>query len=171
MINCTWLPELIVCNNFGRFIEYQDVIYELFKKDFILSHPTFDYKRVNIRKHPMDQGKEEAFFHVTCKDYSNVGDRVPDPRRCERIRWVRSFIENFLCHRDECFNCDGIKVWNQPYHSTSRTHIFLSEERYVVVLEKRAEYYLLLTAYYIEEDHSLAKLIRRYERYKAEDAS
>jgi len=78
----------------------------------------------------MQYGKEEAFFHITCQNYLNIGDRVPDLRRCERIRWVKKFIENHKC-KNLCNNCSGILVWEKPYKNTTRVHIMLKEEKYI----------------------------------------
>lgn len=83
----------------------------------------------------------------------------------ERIRWVRKFIENNRSHC-ELIDCSGIKMWNKPFKNTHRTHILLEEERYIVVLEKRDTYYLLITAHYLDIDHSLRKKVAEYEKYK-----
>ena len=171
--NC-WIPKLEYFEDYNTgddysksWQSYQDVLYEIFKRDFIDSHPTFEDKNVNIRRHPMSFGKEEAFFHTTCQDYLKDGERVPDFRRCERIRWIRAFIENYNCDPSRCDDCDGIKVWSEPYKNTTRVHLLLAEERYMVVLERRESYCLLITAFYFEHDHALEKKLKHYEAYKA----
>lgn len=166
MIDCKWLPDLIICEDLSKFNEYQENIYQIFKKDFIETHPEFFGKQVKIRFHPMEYGKEEAFFHVTCQDYLKDGERVPDLRRCERIRWVRGFIENYNCDSSICTSCDGIKIWDEPYKSNIRTHILLEPERYLVVVEKRPSYCLLITAFYFDQEHRLEKALKRYKTYK-----
>lgn len=88
---------------------------------------------------------------------------MPDFRRCERIRWVRAFIENYNC---DTIQCEGIKVWSKPYRSTTRVHMLLKEECYMVVLEQRASYCLLIMAFYFEQDYSLRKKLHHYEQYK-----
>lgn len=164
MLNCKWLPDLLPCEDLNLWAEYEGALYSIFKADFIDSHPQFEGKQVNIRKHPMVYGKEEAFFHVTCQDYSKTGNRDPDLRRCERIRWVRSFIENYNCDSSSCPNCDGVKVWREPYKSNNRVFILLEEERYMVIVEPRKEYCLLITAFYFDQDHRLEKILKRYRR-------
>lgn len=162
-----WLPKLEFWDDYDRdYSKYQEALYEIFQNDFIKNHPVFEGKQVNIRKHPIEFGKEEAFFHVTCKDYLNDGEREPDFRRCERIRWVRAFIENYNCDISQCEECDGIKVWSEPYKNKTRVHILLEEERYMVVVEPRDSFCLLITAFYFEQDHSLRKKLRHYEQYK-----
>lgn len=164
MQSICWLPDLIYCEDLTHWPEYESNIYDIFFNDFISSCPIFCNKRVAVRHHPKLYDKEEAFYHVTCQDYQYNHDRSPDLRRCERIRWIRSFIENYSsCDSSICIDCDGIKLWNEPYKSTYRTYLLLEEERYVVVLEKRDSYFLLITAFYIEQDHYLRKLIKRFE--------
>ena len=161
-----WLPEQEYYENYNSWDDYINVLYDIFKNDFIDSHPSFEGKQVNIRKHPIEYGKEEAFFHVTCQDYLKSNNRVPDLRRCERIRWVRAFIENYSCDPSLCELCDGVKVWTEPYKSNFRVHILLEEERYMVVVERRESYCLLVTAFYFDQDHSLRKKLKNYEKYK-----
>lgn len=163
-----WLPERICYDDYGgNWTNYEDAIYSIFKGDFVDGKPYFENKQVRIRKHPMEDDKEEAFFHVTCKAYQKNGERVPDFRRCERIRWVRSFIENYECDPTQCEDCDGIKIWREPYRANYRVHLLLEEEKYIVVLENRETYCLLITAFYIEYEHTLNKTLKRYGKYRA----
>lgn len=166
MSNSCWLPELEYLGDYQNDWKlYENALYSIFKADFVDSRPSFEGKQVNIRRHPIEYNKEEAFFHVTCQDYLKDGQRVPDFRRCERIRWVRSFIENYQCDNSKCPDCDGIKVWSEPYKSTTRVHILFEEERYMVVLERRESYCLLITAFYFDHDHALEKKLKHFERY------
>jgi hypothetical protein len=161
-----WLPPQELFENYDSdWKAYEAGLYSIFKADFIDSKPMFENKQVNIRKHPMEYDKEEAFFHVTCYDFRKDKNRIPDFRRCERIRWVRSFIENYNCDPTNCPGCDGVKVWEEPAGTNIRVHLLLEEERYLVVIEKRANYCLLVTAFYIEYDHSLEKRLSHYEEY------
>lgn len=162
-----WIPKQELFDDYDNdWKRYEAALYDIFKCDFIDSHPSFEGKQVNIRKHPMEYDKEEAFFHVTCQDYLKDGERVPDFRRCERIRWVKAFIENYNCDSSKCSECDGIRVWSEPYKSNSRVHILLEEERYMVVVERRDSYCLLVTAFYFDKDHTLEKKLKHYEKYK-----
>ena len=160
-----WIPKLEPYDGYDTWKDYEDLLYSIFKHDFIDSHPDFEGKRVAIRREPIEYGKEEAFFHVTCQDYSKEGDRVPDLRRCERIRWVRAFIENYNCDPSACPECEGVKVWSEPYKNNSRVHILLEEERYIVVIERRNTYCLLVTAFYFDQDHALKKKLKHYDIY------
>lgn len=163
--NC-WIPDLVTPDSLScGYDTYLDELYSIFKADFIDSRPKFRGLPVMIRKYPMEYGKEEAFFHITCKDFQKKRDRSPDFRRSERIKWCRTFIENYLCSDYACTTCDGIKVWDEPHKNTFQTCLLSEESRYIVVLEKRNSYYLLITAYYIDYDHTLKKKLAKYEAY------
>ena len=62
-----WLPDYEYYEGYDSWQEYEDTLYSIFKADFIDSYPQFDGKRVNIRRHPIEYGKEEAFFHIIGK--------------------------------------------------------------------------------------------------------
>lgn len=164
--NC-WLPEIeLLDDHGGEWSVYEKFIYDIFKHDFVDSPPYYEGQRVSVKKYPVENGKEDAFYHVTCEDYFKNSERVPDLRRCERIRWIRAFIENYRCDPSKCDGCDGVKVWKEPYKSRVRVHLLLEEERYIVILEPRKDYCLLITAFYLSYDHSLRKQLKHYEQYK-----
>lgn len=162
-----WIPEIIICEDLSRYSEYIEKLYNLFKRDFIDSQPAYNNAIIDIRRTPYDQGKEDGFWHVTCKDYHTGGERNADLRRCERIEWIRKTIENYDCNT-KCDECDGVLVWDQPYKGTFRTHFLLKEERYLVIIEPRKTYYILVTAFYIDEDSEpyYRKQLKQYEKFK-----
>ena len=167
MNDSCWIPNMELLDDYNNDWKiYQSALYGIFKHDFVDSHPFFKKIRVSIKHYPIEYGKEEAFFHTTCKDYTGNGERVPDLRRCERIRWIRAFIENYDCDPSRGSNCNGVKVWGEPYKSNTRIHILLEEEKYMVVLEKRKGYYLLITAFYFDYQNALEKQLKHYEQYK-----
>ena len=164
-----WLPCLEFLENYNNdWKVYESALYKIFTADFIDSKPTFEGKQINIRKYPFEYNREEAYFHVTCKDYTKNRNRAPDFRRCERIRWIRSFIENYKCDPIDCPDCDGIKVWEELRGTCKNVLLLLEEERYLVIIECRKKYCLLTTAFYLEEDHELEKRLKRYAAYRQE---
>lgn len=169
-MKCKWLPPLIPCENLGEFIAYDNYLYSIFRRDFIETHPEFQSYPVNIRRHPLQNGKEYTYFHVTSKDYDENTERCPDIRRCERIRWIRAFIENYFCDPTLCQDCDGIKYFEVPYKQTQRIYLFFEEEEYVVVLERREHYFLLITAFYVDYPNTRRKLLKKYNQYKTKGA-
>lgn len=157
MSNCDWLPDLEYFEDYHNdWKTYEAAIYKIFRDDLINKRLLYKNMRVFVRRYPIIDGREEAFWHVTCKDYNGTGDREPDFRRFERIRWIRAFIINY----------ENVKVWTEPYHNRSRIHLLLDEEKYMVILEKRKNYYLLITAFYLDYDHALKEQLKHYDEYK-----
>ncbi len=131
---------------------YYEEVYEIFKNDFLNKSKQlyFNSKEVRIKFQPKVDDKEQTFFHITSHDGQSASNRVYDYRRCERIQWVRQFIENYFCNNQKC-NCTGIHNWVQPFKNTYRTYIWCESKRFVVILEERSKYYLLITAFYVNE--------------------
>ena len=123
MDNCKWLPKIVECKDYTKWEEYLDCIYEIFKNDFIDSKPIFEGKSVNFRRAPMDGKFEHTFIHLTHKDEfhksSNPNDRMPDPRRAERIGWNRAIIDNYEC-KENCDECDKILYFEEYYKKRQR---------------------------------------------------
>ncbi len=170
MNNCKWLPKIVECEDYNKWNEYLDSIYEIFKKDFIDSRPIFEGKFVNFRKEPVDEKYEHAFIHLTHKKNElclsdNPNDRIPDPRRAERIGWNRAIIENYKCN-DNCCDCDKILYFEEYYKKNIRSYFLFKDVKFLVILEKRKKYNLLITGYYIEHENKMKKYIKKYEKYK-----
>lgn len=173
-IYCSWLPEesQINLNNLPSEI---DLAYNVFCNDFISSTPTFNGFPVRVRRYPEDKQKNRyfSFNHITTKDYSRINNknsseytkREPDIRRIERIAWVRKIIEHPVCSPKLDCNCEGIKTWYEEYKGTYRVNIMLESENFMIVLEKEnkdAEFYLLITAFYFNNDYEKNKRIKKY---------
>lgn len=151
------MPPLILLEDYdGNFEQYLEAVYAIFKRDFINSKPTWEGKRVALKKFPMEFGKEHTFYHITHEGHDEE-TRIPDFRRMERIAFSRVMIDNYAHPQ--------LKVWEKRINNSNRIHILNEEERFLVVLEKRQDYFLLWTAFYIEYDHALRKKLKEYEEY------
>lgn len=156
----TWLPALITLEEHaGNWDRYLKVIYGHFRRDFVLSQPRFKGSRVGIRRKPDDQDKEATFWHLISEGEED--ERYPNLRRCERIRWPRPIIEH---HEELC-----IKVWENQRRGKSNVCIWYEEVDYLVVLGRRRDYMLLLSAYPVQP-HTKRRLRREYEAYIANTA-
>lgn len=164
---CLNLPPLIELSDFnGNWTRYENQLYEIFLTDFVDSSPHLFGKPVRYRKNPMILDKIQAFFHITSENTSKLddpNDRIPDFRRCERIHWVRKFLENCGCHN----GC--IKFWPEKRGPYKRWHLLLEEVKFMVVVEEREDYNLLITSFYIERDHQLRKKLKKYNEYKEQE--
>jgi hypothetical protein len=153
-----WLPDLVGLNNYhGVWEEYIEAVYQYFKTDFIDSKPQFENRDVNLKRYPLFQGKESAFWHCTSEGKIEE-ERIPEIRRCERIRWPRPVIE----HSSE----DLIRCWHNKRGSDNRIVLWFYDYDYVVILADRGDYVLLWTTYLVTYKHTREKLLREYEESK-----
>jgi hypothetical protein len=152
-----WLPELVLFEDCGGdWKKYLNVLYDYFKKDFINSKPKFSGIEIALKKHPIVEGKEATFWHLISE--GNLEEnRLPNLRRCERIRWPRPMIENY--------NNPILKVWNNVRKYKTNVCIWFEKEEYLVVLAERKGYLLLWTAYLVTYNHQKRKLQKEYEAF------
>ncbi len=177
-LNECWIPETFPCCDLSRWASYDNELYGIFKTDWLDSCPTFMGLPVHIRHNPKWGDREEGFWHLTCCDYGKEGNgpesRNPDINRCERIRWPRAFVENYAtCEAcgDNGEECSGVFLWKaRSARGKWRYKLLHEDERYLVVLEPRKSYCLLITAYYLDDDRSLKSCLREYERSKSYNA-
>jgi len=152
-----WLPPLVLFNDYdGNWKNYLDAIYTWFKQDFINSKPLFQGRRLGLKRHPMAHGKEATFWHMI-QQGDIEEDRMPDLRRCERIRWPRPIIEHD--------NDPAIKIWRNRRGREERVCLWFTQENYLVILADRGDYIIPWTAYLVERSHRQRKLQREYDEY------
>ena len=156
------IVTLSECN--GDFSNYQEYLYSVFKNELYNNKVYYNGKPISLRRNPEYLDKEYSFFHLTCKDFDNTGneeDRVPDLRRCERLHWIKPGIET-----DHMTKCNQLcfKAYTKTVRNKERVHLFNESDRYMIVLEERSNYYLLVTAYYIEYDNTLQKKIKESQK-------
>ena len=153
-----WLPALLLLEQYeGDWERYIEAVYQYFKTDFIDSKPQFENKSVGLKRYPLFKQKEYTFWHCTSEGEEEQ-ERIPDIRRCERIRWPRPIIEH----------CDykAIRCWCNKRSSDKRILLWFYQEDYLVVLADRKKYVLLWTAYPVIYEHTKEKLMKEYEDYK-----
>lgn len=152
------LPELIALDDFGGdFSSFYEAAYQIFKLDFVDSRPNYKGKKLRLKAYPYIEGKEYTFYHFT-HDGDIEKERLPNLRRLERIGYPRPLIDNSE-HIE-------LKVWRNKRGTKDRILILHEDEKYLVVLEDRKAYILPWTAYYIEYNSKLKRLIKEYEEYK-----
>ncbi len=161
MSNPAWLPPLVFFSDYsGNWEAYLEAIYDYFKQDFVDSKPMFRGMRLGLKRHPMEQGKEATFWHMI-QQGKHEDERIPDFRRCERIRWPRPIIE----HNEE----GTIKVWWNKRKGGQRICLWFEQEDYLVILADRGNYILPWTAYLVKKPHQQRKLQKEYEKYCREN--
>ena len=85
------LPELFLFH--GNWQEYVDALYAIYEKEIVWGNLTFNGMPVKSQYRPPTDNKGYGFWHVI-SDGPVETDRIPDLRRCERIRWIAWAINN-----------------------------------------------------------------------------
>lgn len=162
MTNHSWLPAFVLLCDSGNDMKlYMDALYAFFRSDFVDGEAQFATRSVKPKEGTMDEGKEETFWHIISQMERGSNVRVPEVRRCERIRWPRAILDADAKTRH-------LKVWRkrQFYNGKEqrRVKIALEDFSYLVVLVEKPSYYLLITAYPVDRNHEVFKLRRDYGR-------
>lgn len=144
----------------GEWQTYCNILYAIFTHDFMETPPAFEGLTVSAIRAPMYEGKSGSFWHLISQGDVEE-ERLPDLRRCERIRWPRAIIDH----------ADDVKVWRNTRKNKIHVCLWLKEENYLVVLGQRNGYFILRTAYLIENEHQQRKLQKEYEAYIASVAT
>jgi len=159
------LPDLLELSDCsGDWSAYQEMVYQVFKEEFVLHIPKSD-KPIQIRSIPVEHQKENTFWHLVSEDNQNnpgESNRTIDIERCKRIRWIKYLIEakgseHVVWWKNERRRQNGKKSTNIV--------ISLLDFSYIVVLSDRRSYYLLLSAYPIRKDRKRDSLRQEYEQY------
>lgn len=144
------LPPLVLLTDYET-CSYIDAVYYFFRMDVIDANFTFLDLPVTYPWHPSYDNKHFCFWHLISQNYGNdkEEERIPDIRRCERIRWIAYVISN-------ANNCERVWCWEKEVR-TSRgrsTHIvlYLHEEKYMVILRRKNNRLELVTAYTKENE-------------------
>lgn len=152
------LTTLAECD--GDTEKYIEILYEIFKKDFIDSHPTFNNKPVLFDK-ALDGGKPNTFVHVTTETDTITKSRVLSLRRCERISWLRQIIDN---------NSDArVLVWTKEHYSrkrkTNRVCLYLECADYLVILDENKHGYYIITGIYVDYPYQKKRHLKEFEKF------
>ncbi len=133
------LPSLVFLEDFsGNWETYKQELYQIFL-DSIVNKLTFLNLPISCRYFQPIGEMHRCFWHLISEGALNDEDRIPDMRRCERIRWIAHLINNY---QDSAITC-----WENKRSSNNNTVLWLPPENYMVILSKRKNYYLLTTAY------------------------
>jgi hypothetical protein len=142
MSSTDWLPALVLLEDYeGHWPSYEEALYSHFFLDFVQAQPSVHGLRIAHRKHPLTNGREYTFWHLISEG-PNERDRIPSPRRCERIRWPRSLVD--------AEGSSKVRVWRNRRRTGEALVLALPDFSYKIVLMCRKGYFLLKTAYPVE---------------------
>lgn len=148
------LPEMLPFN--GEWKTYEDELYAIFISEIAQGELAFRGDRVACRRLPETAGRWSAFWHLV-QAGPIEDDRLPDLRRCERLRWVRYVIETWNTNPD-------IEWWENTRKSEINVLLWLREE-YLVILAKRDGYWLLKSAYETTQQNRIRSLKAERDRF------
>lgn len=160
-----WLPDLITLADYkGRWEDYIDGLYVLFVDDFVEGAPTLNDKPIVFRRggEPYE-GKEWAFWYLTCdhpRGYREEEDWETNLRRCERISWIRPLIAGYE------YGATDVVGWIQIRRGQERLAIALDDFSYIVILRDTSSEFLLITHFFVVEEHERRRYEREYLAYK-----
>jgi hypothetical protein len=151
-------PDLLTFGVFGGdWTAYEAELYRVFLEEIARGKLQFRGWPVNCRRHEEVAGRWASFWHLV-QEGPVEDDRLPNLRRCERIRWVPWMIENGVTHPE-------IDEWQNTRGAEVNTLLWYREE-YLVVLGQRRDYWLLKTAYCTEQSGRIRQLRRERDAFR-----
>jgi hypothetical protein len=128
----------------GDWETYVESVYQRYYADIIAQPPSIWGNAVKVRWNPVSKDKPFNFWHVISEGEVEE-DRTPDLTRCARIGWI-AWVLSCCDQNHECVR------WYLSERSTSRGRkvnlvLWAHEENYVVIVEPRPGYALLVSAY------------------------
>lgn len=119
---------------------------------------------VQIRRDPLWNQKEETFWHFISNTHQNghIGEYIVDETRAKRLLWAKDLILNSPCQfQSKDHNCKGIFIWDVPYRKTFRRKFLHVKYSQLLVIEKRENYWLLITCHKLDNFHKKEE-IKKY---------
>jgi len=129
-------PELFVLS--GDWELYEKALFKIFKDTIVEGKLDFLGMPVRTRWLPSSKGKHFTFWHLISEGEKEE-ERIPNLRRCERLKWVAWVLDNYNIH-------PKIDHWPNR-RKGSRNYVVWYNEEYAVILTKRNGYFLLKSAY------------------------
>ena len=137
---------------------YQESLFKIFQETLIDAPLRFMGMPVRLRRFPEEKGKHFTFWHLISEGETEA-ERIPDLRRCERIRWTSWVIAGCGLNPD-------ITYWQSRRKRSDNFVLWLEKAQFAVILAQRKGYFMLLTAYPVTEKRRIASFIREREEYR-----
>ncbi len=153
-------------NKYGETIS---TLYGIFLSE-MKDHIFLNGKEVKFKDYiDPNYGKEYGFIHITHTDYQgDTLERYLDLERSKRIRLLKPIIENVNnCPNCPETDCGQILLWKEPFKKTERYYLFLVDEQYLVILESRPHYYLIISAFYVYPEQEEG-FLNRFDSHRIE---
>jgi len=155
-----WLPEMVSVSPWTN--DTYDLLYEIFRRDILLSRLTYRRNRVWFYPQSSANDKEDIFWHLTTREDQSVNppERYPDLRRCERLSWIKPMILGSPDEGDDLLDWD-----HEEGDGAIKTYVWLHRLDFVVIMKKlRDGQRRLITSFHLDNQHQRDKMRRKYER-------
>jgi hypothetical protein len=133
----------------GDWPAYLDRLYEIYLDTVVRPQLTYRGLRVSARRNPETNGKGAGFWHIVSEG-KEEDERLPDPRRCERIRWIEWVIR--LADAGDPL----VDTWTNRRKGNVNEVLWCEPHEYAVILSRRNGFFLLSTAYCVTKSHRIA---------------
>lgn len=160
-------PDLIQMGDFPDWEAYLDALYATYLETVANAKLTFCGCPLKVYFMPESKGRGYGFWHLISEapDQRNrdEDERIPDLRRCERIRWVA------WCVQQADAGLPGFSWWENERGRETHVVLWAEQHDFAVVLAKRqtgqgGRYYLLKTAY-CPREHTRRKFRRERDAW------
>lgn len=158
-MGCNKIPALIEINDYdGDYAVYEQKVYEIYDNTFGKHEYEYQGKKVIHKKYPEFQDKPSTFWHIISEGECEE-ERQPNLERYARIAWPAFILS-------ECMlRCSKLLIWENHRKGKTRVLLWCQDIDYLVVLDKRKDYYLFWTAYPVTRKHTKVKLQKEYDNY------
>ena len=148
-----------------RWKVYEPRLYQVFLTQLANAGLTHGGLPIRCRFHPSYDNKHGSFWHLITEGKVEE-HRPPVLDRCAHLQWVAWIIQN-------AGDASRIRQWEQQrstsHGKSTRIALWLFQENYVVILDKRPTFLLLVTAF-TPDPHQAETYQREWEEWTSKKA-
>lgn len=146
--------------------QYVENLYQMFL-DELINKPLYWKTRsttVSLRRHEEVAGRHASFWHLVSGGSATDIERNVELERCRRIGWIRPMVEAF---NHDYPSEKNIKWWVSPDPRWRGRRYVLATENfdYVLFVEERRGYALVVTAYFVEIPRRRNKFKKQHDDF------
>lgn len=152
-----WLPDIFDCN--GNIEDVLRCLWAVFFRDFKQGPITLNNLLVWYNRNVGAKGYDEGFWHLIEREDKSLHARYFDPRRAERLPWLRPSIDHYVDPEIRFFE---YQEFNKVY-----SYLWLYHLDYLAVFIKRrqnfGDVYFLISAHYIDGNRKRRQLEKKFQ--------
>lgn len=145
-------------DDYKDYHEYEDAVYNAYEISYGSKHFSYNGMPIYQKKMPLFKDKPCTFWHIISSGPEETS-RIPDLRRYERVQWP-GFILSYCVNQ-----CSKLLIWETTRKTKNRVLLWCKDIDYLVVLDKRKDFYLFWTAYPVTYERKKYTLQAEYDAY------